>query len=56
MKRLLTAQVDEETRLYDMFNNGSSYLVSGIIAGEDAKKPENISYSDIIKYENWIKR
>ena len=40
----------------DIFNNGSSYLVSGIIAGEEAKKPENISYSDIIKYENWIKR
>ena len=56
MKHLLTAQIDDEKRLYDIFNNGSSYLVSGIIAGEEAKKPENISYSDIIKYENWIKR
>ena len=58
-KRLLKVAVSEEEdalHLYNVFDDGSSYLTNGI-AGEDDDSKEStfISYGDIISYKNWKK-
>ena len=55
MKKLLTADIDGTNFLYNVFNDGSSYIVS-LTGGGNANDNTSIAYSDIIKYKNWTKK
>lgn len=55
MKKLLTADIDGTNFLYNVFNDGSSYIVS-LTGGGSADGNTSIAYSDIIKYKNWTKK
>lgn len=52
IKRLLSAQVQDGVKLYDIFVAGESYLTE---TDDSISENSNISYTDLITYENWKK-
>ena len=56
MKKMLTANINEQYSLYNVFIDGRAYIVS-VSGGSGAASSgdTDIAYSDIIKYKNWTK-
>lgn len=55
MKKLLTADIDGTNYVYNIFDDGSSYVVS--LTGDTGESASTaIAYSDIIKFKNWTKK